>query len=141
MAYRGPLWLHAGARSRWDPAGEHSQLVRRAWNSWVRTRPDAAELLGGPTRNCHLIRFGAVSALAVVTGCHHATACPASGGDDIWPLCSPWAAYGQWHIELADVRPLPEPVPCRGMLGLWRLPDDVEKAVREQLSEDGEHGD
>jgi hypothetical protein len=27
------------------------------------------------------------------------------------------------------------------MLGLWRLPDDVEKAVREQLSEDGEHGD
>ena len=31
--------------------------------------------------------------------------------------CSPWAVRGQFHIELANVRPLPEPVPCRGMPG------------------------
>ena len=47
--------------------------------------------------------------------------------------CSPWAVPGQDHWHLADVRALPEPVPCRGMLGLWRLPPDVEKLVREQL--------
>ncbi len=29
--------------------------------------------------------------------------------------------------------PLAEPVPCRGALGLWRVPDDVESAVRAQL--------
>jgi hypothetical protein len=48
--HRGALWLHAGARSRWDPDGEFSLLVREAWNAWVRTRADAASLLGGPTR-------------------------------------------------------------------------------------------
>lgn len=47
--------------------------------------------------------------------------------------CDPWAVRGQFHWELDDVRPLPDPVPCRGALGLWRLPEDVEKAVREQL--------
>lgn len=34
---------------------------------------------------------------------------------------------------LADVQALPEPVPCRGALGLWWLPDDVESAVLGQL--------
>lgn len=86
---------------------------------------------------------GAVIAVAEVTGCHHSDECmmpasllPASGRTG----CSPWAVRGQFHIELASVRPLPEPVPCKGALGLWRLPEDVEKAVRAQLSEDENHG-
>jgi hypothetical protein len=81
--------------------------------------------------------FGAVAALAEVAGCHHATDCfghsPESG--NYRGYCSPWAAAGQFHIVLTNVRPLATPVPCRGMLGLWRLPDDVEKAVREQMEE------
>ena len=28
---------------------------------------------------------------------------------------------------------LREPVPCKGALGFWRLPEGVEKAVRAQL--------
>jgi hypothetical protein len=51
--------------------------------------------------------------------------------------CSPWAIKGQDHWHLEDVRPLPEPVPCRGMLGLWRLPEDAEKTVRAQLEVPG----
>jgi hypothetical protein len=54
-------------------------------------------------------------------------------------MCTPWSARGQFHIELANVRPLADPVPCKGMLGLWRLPEDVEKLVRTQLGEDGNH--
>ena len=50
-------------------------------------------------------------------------------------MCSDWSAWGQCHWLLDNVRPLPDPVPCKGMLGLWRLPDEVEKAVREQLEE------
>lgn len=38
-------------------------------------------------------------------------------------------------MKLANARPLSEPVPCRGMLGLWRLPEEAEKAVRAQLEE------
>lgn len=49
--------------------------------------------------------------------------------------CGPWAARGQYHWRLANVRALPEPVPCKGALGLWTLPDDVEAAVAAQLGE------
>jgi hypothetical protein len=80
--------------------------------------------------------LGAVVALAEVTGCHHSEECmlpasalPACGRTG----CSPWAARRQFHITLDRVRPLREPVPCRGALGLWRLPVDIELAVREQL--------
>jgi len=75
---------------------------------------------------------GTVVAVAELTGCHRADECmrPAVS---LPPGCSPWAASGQWHWQLASVSPLPDPVPCRGALGLWRLPDDVEKLVREQL--------
>jgi len=37
---------------------------------------------------------------------------------------------GRWAWLLEDVRPLDNPVPCRGLQGLWPLPHDVERAVR-----------
>jgi hypothetical protein len=39
--------------------------------------------------------------------------------------CGPWAMPGQAHWKLANVRPFPEPIPCRGALGLWTPPVDV----------------
>jgi hypothetical protein len=132
MRHRGPVWLHAGARSRWDPAGEASPLVRDAW-----TRNCATSGHGGGwrlDRDTRALNFGAVSALAVVTGCHHADDCWLAGDEAGFPaLCDPWAMHGQFHITLTDVRPLPDPVPWRGMPGLWRLPQHVDKAAREQL--------
>jgi hypothetical protein len=138
--YRGPLWLHAGARSRWDPDGAASPLVRAEWDQHVRRIPGWPGLpcsdieLG---RKTTLVPFGAVTALLEITGCHYSDECmlPAS----VLPACgrtgcSPWAARGQWHIERAVRFVLPEPVPCRGALGLWRLPEDAERAVREQLA-------
>jgi hypothetical protein len=80
---------------------------------------------------------GAVVAVAVLFDCHP---CPDDSGlsgchtqELGYSLCSEWAQDGQFHWRLRAVRPLPQPVPCRGMLGLWRLPEDVEKAVRAQL--------
>lgn len=86
------------------------------------------------------LALGAVVAVARLAGCHHwdwdnlcgpecRDSSPSTPG-----LCSPWVHLGvPWHWQLADVRPLPEPVPCKGMLGLWRLPEDVERAVTGQL--------
>ena len=96
----------------------------------ISARPPAGECW--PDHRMHL---GAVIAVAVVAGCHHssdASECPG-------PKCSSWAVLGQYHWLLSDVLPLAEPVPCRGMLGLWRLPEDVEKLVRAQLGEGAEH--
>jgi len=86
----------------------------------ISARPPAGE--SWPERRMHL---GAVIAVVRVTGSCVPWEC--DGG------CSPWAVRGQDHWHLADVHPLAEPVPCRGMLGLWRLPDEVERAVRAQL--------
>ena len=41
--------------------------------------------------------------------------------------------FGPIGYVLRDVRALPEPVPCRGMLGFWTLPDDVAARVEAQL--------
>lgn len=48
-------------------------------------------------------------------------------------IVSPWWS-GPCGWVLADVVALPAPVPCRGALGVWRLPPDVEAAVRAQLA-------
>lgn len=40
---------------------------------------------------------------------------------------------GPVGFVLADVRAIAKPVPCKGALGFWRLPDDVERQVVEQL--------
>lgn len=49
------------------------------------------------------------------------------------------ARRSKWWIGpigwvLADVTPLPKPVPCKGAQGLWTLPEDVESAVLAQLT-------
>lgn len=36
--------------------------------------------------------------------------------------------------KLSDIQTLPEPVACKGMQGLWTLPDDVLAQVRLQLA-------
>ena len=49
------------------------------------------------------------------------------------PACSPWAEAGNWHLELGSPRPLRTPIPVRGRLGLWTLPDDIAAQVEEGL--------
>jgi hypothetical protein len=73
----------------------------------------------------------AVVATAAIAGCHLAGVC-------VVGPCHPWGdlTYNgkpAWHIELVDVRRLPEPVPARGQLAVpWRLPEDVAAAVQAQ---------
>jgi hypothetical protein len=130
-AYRGPLAIHAGKTV--DRAGLDNPRILDAIAEQGFTIDEAAS------------RQGAVVAVAEVVGCHHAGACVGNATSDelgrrghLW--CTPFSVPDQYHIELASVRRLPEPVPCKGMLGLWRLPEDVEKAVREELGEDGNDG-
>lgn len=42
-----------------------------------------------------------------------------------------WCGPVGWLLD--EVQALPEPVPCRGMLGLWTLPTDIERRVLAQL--------
>jgi hypothetical protein len=122
--HRGRLAIHAGRR--WDVDGQDSPLIREAWRN-------AGHDLRALSPNNSRVPLGAVVAVAEMVGCHE-DGDVASGCEPVFG-CSPWAARGQYHWRLASVRPLPEPVPCRGALGLWTLPDDIEAAVRAQLGE------
>lgn len=126
--HRGLIALHSSGKDRWDATGQSSELVYSQWRrlGWT----------GVPNRDSQHIVHGAVLAVADLITCHEhgdlTYPCDAAGAVR---LCSPWAADGQWHWELANVRPLAEPVPCKGALGLWILPAAVEAAVVAQLTE------
>lgn len=67
------------------------------------------------------------------------------------PICASWSSLvahvnpaefehhfgdysaGRTIILTRNVRRLREPVPCKGMLGIWTVPSDVEAKVRAQL--------
>ncbi|WP_394430419.1 ASCH domain-containing protein [Streptomyces sp. SGAir0957] len=66
---------------------------------------------------------GAVLAVGRLVDCH-----PGDG------YCTLWSAAGLWHWKLADVRPLPRPLPCPGARGLWTPAPRLLAAVREVLA-------
>lgn len=71
---------------------------------------------------------GRVLAVARIAGCH-----PSARGccDTAWAERS----GGVWHWEIKDVRALPEPIPAKGRLGLWKPGRDLVAAVLQQLTE------
>jgi hypothetical protein len=68
---------------------------------------------------------GAIVATARFVGCHVANPTGVL-------CCAPWGFPDVYHWELADVRPLTEPVPVKGKLGFWTPTDDVLAAVEVQ---------
>lgn len=48
--------------------------------------------------------------------------------------CRIWnEGYPNWWL-LSNIRKLPAPIPCRGNVGMWRLPEDVSDSIDEQLA-------
>ena len=101
--------IHAGLRN--DRAGRETVAVLRALGHVV---PDD-------------LPRGCVVAVAKIAGWRHS---PRLEVDGEW-----WIGPVGW--ELDDVVALASPVPCKGLLGLWELPESVERAVREALREKG----
>jgi uncharacterized protein DUF4326 len=91
--YRGLLAIHAAAT---------------ADSPWQLPTPDLirAYQAGGPATGC-----GAVVAVARLLSTGQCQG-----------QCSPWAVAGQYHWHLGQIRPVPEPIPATGRLGLWDLP-------------------
>lgn len=104
--YRGPLLIHAG--HGWEPTARwHAQdLVLAGDDSWQ------------PDRHPH-----GIVAVVDLTGVCSDTPCG----------CGPWAMDGYHHWQLANARRLNEPVPAKGLLGLWRPAPDVLAAVEAQV--------
>lgn len=97
--------IHAG--KRWDEIA--AERIRESFGFKVPGRDE--------------MTFGAVVATARIAGVRRG--CDA--------VTSPWFS-GPVGWRLTRVVALPEPVHCRGMQGLWTLPDDVAHAVSEQVA-------
>lgn len=149
-SYRGLLAIHAGVR--WDEEGAFDKRVIAALAA-DKTADGAYDPPLAVTLNAERSRivetrkkderytFGAIIAVVDLGGIHNCLRCarrnPLSAGThpDGPYQCSRWAVGGSFHWELSNVRPLAEPVPCKGRLSLWDLPDDVEAAVLSQIRE------
>lgn len=105
--YRGPVAVHAALTVDKQAAAHH--------NAFAANHPAAQHL-------------GAVLGVVDIIGIHRAGDCLGR-----WRgRCQPWGESDVMHIELANPRPIEEPIPCRGFLGLWTPPTDVvERLVTE----------
>jgi hypothetical protein len=73
----------------------------------------------------HLGVYGAVVAVATITGCHWS---------DDGTCCGPWGFEASYHWPLDNVTALDKPVPAKGALNFWTPPDDVLAAVQQQIN-------
>lgn len=124
-SYRGPVAIHAGLTGDPSAYDHHEfQVVTRIATSWGKYRP-------------HDDR-GALVGVVDLTGVHEAKNCEIRDEHGSFTdCCSPWAMRGHWHLTLDNPRPLPDPIPYRGRLGLWHLPDSVVDRIGHQLGTAG----
>jgi hypothetical protein len=71
------------------------------------------------------VTFSAIIGTARLTDVHWADT-----NSVIGDCCAPWGFAGHAHLNLDLARPLRDPIPCRGALGLWRVPDDVVRQLQ-----------
>lgn len=122
--YRGELLIHAGGRI--DVRGMTSHLVNHAMRARRReTRMDDEPVL----------HRGAILGLVDLIGAHtaHEGCCDSDWAEQAYPEHGGSTRHDVVHLELADPRPLEQPIPCRGQLGLWTPANDVLDQVRDQL--------
>lgn len=110
--YRGLLAVHAGLS--FSARGSHDPRILAS-----------ARRLDAPKIDRRELPMGAVIALAELVDVHPDAGCCRPWGESSYVETSGRRRTAVHHLVLEEIRPLPEPLPCRGALGLWRLPADV----------------
>ncbi len=118
--YRGPLAIHAGARVSERGVEMVPRLIGA--QSLLLGADVAREVMAAEAQ-----LQGAIIGVVDLVEIHPA---------ELGATCSAWAesSYAEHggrtrrdvvHLVLANARPLQEPIPCKGRLGLWTPPADV----------------
>lgn len=115
--YRGPLAVHAGKGKDYLRDGDRERYPGMA--------------------------FGAVVAVAELAGCVPAPLSVSPTTQAMVPVVPSWARQkwpwlashehteGPYCFVLAGVRALASPVPCKGAMGLWDVPEDLRRRILE----------
>lgn len=133
--YRGPLAIHAGLTMDL-PAFAHPG-INRAWDKFRREHPGPG--IVGPLRVDSLyLDTGRILGVVDVVGSHQAGDCHKRINEMtlgeaeplvIDVLCSSWADFDRYHIELANPRPLTVPLVYRGHQGIRPVPANVQREI------------
>lgn len=130
--YRGPLAIHAA-----QAAGGLHLCGREPFQSvLLGAGVPSYKRYGRILVNKHSLPFGAIVAVAELVTCVPTEQC---GREDPNHFLSPKErAFGDFSPrrfawEMADVRRLAEPIPCRGAQGLWDVPEEILDRIDEQL--------
>ena len=119
-AYRGPVAIHAA--QAWDD--------QASWNAAMSTLAEAMEEHADGWDDVRGAIIGVVDLVGahVVQQSHAGTNVCFDSTTPTGEICSPWAnaydefpAHRGYHLVLANPRPLDEPIPYRGALGLRNL--------------------
>lgn len=111
-SFRGPLLIHTSTSWQLREVVEAMGFIRRI----ARANGLDSEMA---TRTSLYERRGKIVGMVDVVDC-------------VTSSDSPWF-FGEFGFTLANPRPLPEPAPCRGMLGFFPVPPDVLERVHAQL--------
>lgn len=116
--HRGLLAIHAGMA--WSSRGAQDPRILAAHRGFQTTLQATRNRIDPAEHNGCYFAFGAVIGTVEVTDCHLA----------VGQCCGPWGDDpGIYHWVLTNPRELWTPVPCRGRLGVFDLPDPVAAAV------------
>jgi len=141
--YRGPIAIHAGL-AKFEDDGQYREVTRSVVSELNGWPADDGEMWGADLLEPDDPRFifGAIIGVVDLDGVHEGHNTERSRMKSVQscyrPMkpfgpCSSWALPDSWHLELANPRPLTEPIRFKGALGLRRLPADVIDQIKEQL--------
>ena len=109
--YRGPLLIHCGKSKKWMDSydGRQEEEMRKAG---FRFDEDGGLIITKPQF------FGAILGTVEMLGCVTLDKYQAAFGDDPW-------AFGKFCWILGNPVWLEKPIPYRGQLGIFEVPDSV----------------
>lgn len=110
--HRGRVWLHASAWWSLEGVEEEWRAVRACYTA-SGGQPGDTGITWRDMKNAGGAIVGSVEL-----------------GGAVMESESPWF-FGPYGIKLANPVALAQPVPCKGALGLFRLPDDVMGMLRD----------
>lgn len=118
-SYRGRLAIHAGKRD--SARGWESPLIRALGIH------EGGVVDGG-------LEYGALIGVVDLVDCHPAAGCCEPWGESEYHEHSGRLRRNITHLVLENPRLLPEPIPCRGALGLWTPPPGIASVIEGGLS-------
>jgi hypothetical protein len=132
--YRGLVAIHAG--KSWD----EMPMLYFLHDSAPELDPDikamvAALSSAGYVYPWDMLPRGAIVAVAEIVDCQRVTAENTPPAPELYfgDYSDEFSKRGRYAWHLANVRRLPEPIPCRGAQQLWTVPEDVAMMVNNML--------